>query len=64
MVQNGHETFADGYLVTVFSAPSYAGCYQNYGAVMNVNDQLFCSFETIEPSEPNIDGTQSEDEEQ
>ena len=43
--ENGYEFFADKQLVTVFSAPDYAGEYDNSGAMMSVNEDLLCSFQ-------------------
>jgi len=38
-------------LVTVFSAPNYCGEFDNYGAVMAVNEDLLCSFELLKPAD-------------
>ena len=38
-----------GLLVTVFSAPNYCGEFDNWGAVMSVNEELLCSFELLKP---------------
>ncbi|KAI9227342.1 MAG: serine/threonine-protein phosphatase PP-Z1 [Piptocephalis tieghemiana] len=51
VVEDGYEFFGDRQLVTVFSAPNYCGEFDNYGAVMNVNDDLMCSFELLKPME-------------
>jgi serine/threonine-protein phosphatase PP1 catalytic subunit len=48
--QGGYEWFADRKLVTVFSAPNYAGQYDNAGAVMTVHQDLTCSFRILEPT--------------
>ncbi|KAK1681593.1 hypothetical protein QYE76_042441 [Lolium multiflorum] len=48
--QGGYEWFADRKLVTVFSAPNYAGQCDNAGAVMTVDRNLTCSFHIIEPT--------------
>jgi serine/threonine-protein phosphatase PP1 catalytic subunit len=38
-------------LVTVFSAPNYCGEFDNFGAIMSVNDELLCSFELLTPTD-------------
>lgn len=35
--------------MTVFSAPNYCGMFENWGAVLNVNQDLICSFHVIKP---------------
>ncbi|QPG72995.1 hypothetical protein FOA43_000299 [Brettanomyces nanus] len=50
VVEQGYEFFAKRKLVTVFSAPNYCGEFDNWGAVMNVNKKLMCSFELLKPS--------------
>ncbi|VDL68257.1 unnamed protein product [Nippostrongylus brasiliensis] len=65
IVVRGHQVVEDGYeffgrrgLVTVFSAPNYCGEFDNAGAVMNVDENLLCSFQgpiallTTTPREP------------
>lgn len=49
VVEDGYEFFNDRTLVTVFSAPNYCGEFDNWGAVMLVNDELLCSFELLDP---------------
>ncbi|KAF9991597.1 hypothetical protein BGZ79_004236 [Entomortierella chlamydospora] len=49
VVEDGYEFFNDRTLVTVFSAPNYCGEFDNYGAVMSVNEDLLCSFELLKP---------------
>jgi len=34
-------------LVTIFSAPNYCGMFENWGAVLNVDSDLICSFHVI-----------------
>lgn len=51
VVEDGYEFFAKRKLVTVFSAPNYCGEFDNWGAVMNVNKNLVCSFEMLKPAE-------------
>ncbi|KAK0412815.1 hypothetical protein QR680_006425 [Steinernema hermaphroditum] len=57
IVVRGHQVVEDGYeffgrrgLVTIFSAPNYCGEFDNAGAVMNVDENLLCSFQIIKPS--------------
>ncbi|KAE9417627.1 hypothetical protein Angca_002387 [Angiostrongylus cantonensis] len=50
VVQDGYEFFANRKLVTIFSAPHYCGQFDNAGAVMNVGEDLVCSFTILRPS--------------
>ncbi|KAI8062477.1 Metallo-dependent phosphatase-like protein [Gongronella butleri] len=52
VVEDGYEFFNDRTLVTVFSAPNYCNEFDNYGAVMTVNEELLCSFTLLQP--PNM----------
>jgi len=47
VVQDGYEFFANRQLITVFSAPNYCGDFNNAGAILKVDDNLLCSFQTI-----------------
>merc|ERR1711972_149112 len=49
VVQDGYEFFAGRQLVTVFSAPNYCREFDNAAAVMNVDENLTCSFKVIKP---------------
>lgn len=51
VVEDGYEFFNGRSLVTVFSAPNYCGEFDNYGAVMAVNEELLCSFELLKPAD-------------
>ena len=51
VVEEGYEFYAKRRLVTIFSAPNYCGEFKNWGAVMNVNKKLMCSFELLKPKE-------------
>lgn len=44
VVEDGYEFFAGRRLVTLFSAPNYCGEFDNSGALMEVRDDLECSF--------------------
>jgi len=51
LIVRGHEVVEDGYeyvanrqLVSLFSAPHYAGLYDNAGAIMSIDGDLMCSF--------------------
>lgn len=52
VVEDGYEFFNDKSLVTVFSAPNYCGEFDNWGAVMAINEELLCSFELLDPLDP------------
>ncbi|KAJ2669130.1 Serine/threonine-protein phosphatase PP2A catalytic subunit, partial [Coemansia spiralis] len=41
-------------LVSVFSEPNFCGEFDNSGAVMNVNEELLCSFEILKPLTENL----------
>ena len=51
VVEDGYEFFNDRTLVTVFSAPNYCGEFDNFGAIMSINEELLCSFELLTPTE-------------
>jgi serine/threonine-protein phosphatase PP1 catalytic subunit len=44
--------------VTIFSAPNYCGMFENWAAVLNVNEDLICSFHVIKPEEKKGKGGQ------
>ncbi|KAK5967163.1 Serine/threonine-protein phosphatase [Trichostrongylus colubriformis] len=50
VVQDGYEFFANKKLVTIFSAPHYCGQFDNAAALMNVDENLVCSFTILRPS--------------
>ncbi|CAD5220589.1 unnamed protein product [Bursaphelenchus xylophilus] len=50
VVQDGYEFFANRKLVTIFSAPHYCGQFDNAAAMMNVDDNLTCSFTILRPT--------------
>lgn len=50
VVEDGYEFFGNRKLVTIFSAPNYCGDFDNWGAVMAVDENLLCSFELLEPN--------------
>ncbi|GFR84286.1 serine/threonine-protein phosphatase [Elysia marginata] len=57
LVCRAHDVQQNGYgfsgksqkLVTVFSAPNYAGTYDNSGAIMTVSEDLECGFKILRP---------------
>ncbi|KAA0185473.1 Serine/threonine-protein phosphatase [Fasciolopsis buskii] len=49
VVEDGYEFFADKKLVTLFSAANYCGEFDNAGAVMQVSEDLVCSFIILKP---------------
>lgn len=49
VVSDGYQFFADRGLVTVFSAPAYNGQFDNKGAMLSVDQDLFCSFHVLMP---------------
>lgn len=48
VVEDGYEFFNNRRCVTVFSAPKYAGTFNNAGAFMRVRHDLTISFEILE----------------
>ncbi|CAD6192846.1 unnamed protein product [Caenorhabditis auriculariae] len=52
VVQDGYEFFANRKLVTLFSAPHYCGQFDNAAAVMNITNELCCSFKILRPIFP------------
>ncbi|GMH93311.1 hypothetical protein TrVE_jg4334 [Triparma verrucosa] len=50
VVEDGYEFFAGRRLVTVFSAPSYCGEFDNAGGILSVGEDLMCSFQILKPS--------------
>ena len=50
-VMNGYEFpfFPNQTLVTIFSAPNYCYEFDNKGAILKVDENLFCTFSVIEP---------------
>jgi serine/threonine-protein phosphatase PP1 catalytic subunit len=44
VVEDGYQFFAKRKLVTVFSAPNYCGEFANKAAILQVNEELVCSF--------------------
>ena len=49
VVENGYDFILNKQLVTIFSIPNYLGEYENYGAILVVDEDLKCSFEIIKP---------------
>lgn len=49
VVMDGFEFFANGLLVTIFSAPSYCGHFDNLAAVLRVDSNMVCSINVFAP---------------
>lgn len=49
VVEDGYEFFNKKRLVTVFSAPNYCGEFDNWGAILSIDENLICSFELLKP---------------
>jgi serine/threonine-protein phosphatase PP1 catalytic subunit len=58
LVCRGHQAVMNGWdfpfgddhgIVTVFSAPNYCNEYGNKGAVLQVDENLYCAFKVLEP---------------
>merc|ERR1712048_205965 len=47
VVEDGYEFFANRRLVTIFSAPNYCGEFDNAGAILDVKDDLLCTFKRV-----------------
>ena len=47
LVEDGYEFFGNRSCITVFSAPNYCGEFDNNGAIMDVDENLMCSFKVI-----------------
>ena len=47
VVEDGYEFFGNRSCITVFSAPNYCGEFDNSGAIMDVDEDLMCSFKVI-----------------
>jgi serine/threonine-protein phosphatase PP1 catalytic subunit len=54
VVEEGYEFFASKGLVTIFSAPNYCGEFDNAGAIMNVDEDLVCSFQVLKPTDKTL----------
>ena len=49
VVDNGYEFFANRKLITIFSAPTFRGEYDNSAAILVVDENLGCSFNLLKP---------------
>lgn len=54
VVEEGYEFVANRGLVTIFSAPNYCGEFDNNAAILNVDEQLCCSFDILKPVEKKV----------
>ncbi|CAG5117040.1 unnamed protein product [Candidula unifasciata] len=50
VAQDGYRFYTKRQLVTIFSAPNYAGIYFNSGAIMTVSEDLECAFKILKPT--------------
>jgi protein phosphatase len=48
VVERGYSFFSDKQLVTIFSAPSYCGEFDNAAAVMSIDPEMRCSFAVLQ----------------
>lgn len=53
VVEDGYEFMCKRRLVTVFSAPSYMGEFDNAGAVLSIDDKLCCRFKVFTNKDSN-----------
>jgi serine/threonine-protein phosphatase PP1 catalytic subunit len=60
LVCRAHQAVVEGYefpfqgengIVTIFSAPNYCYEFGNKGAVLQVDENLFCAFKVLDPKE-------------
>lgn len=51
VMEDGYEFFADKRLVTIFSSPNYCNEFDNDGAMLQVKEDLCCSFFKLTPAE-------------
>ena len=49
VVEDGYEFFCQRRLVTIFSAPNYCGEFDNAGGMLQIRDDMFCSFMILNP---------------
>merc|ERR1711869_185347 len=47
VVEDGYEFFGNRQLLTLFSAPNYCGEFDNAGALLEIREDLFCSFKIV-----------------
>lgn len=54
VVEDGYEFFCERRLVTIFSAPNYCGEFDNAASLMNIGEDLVCSFTVLKPALPSL----------
>ena len=54
VVEDGYEFFGSKNLVTVFSAPNYCDEFDNSSAILQVSEDLLCSFVVLQPVEKKL----------
>ncbi|KAH8920520.1 protein phosphatase type 1 [Atractiella rhizophila] len=59
VVEDGYEFFANRQLLTVFSAPNYAGQFDNAAAMLCVDEYLVCNVKILRPSDSLVHGSRS-----
>mmetsp|Transcript_126451 Transcript_126451/g.219235 ORF Transcript_126451/g.219235 Transcript_126451/m.219235 type:complete len:603 (+) Transcript_126451:3-1811(+) len=47
VVEDGYEFFADRKVVTVFSAPNYLGEFDNDAAMLEIKEDMYCTFHLL-----------------
>ena len=50
VVEEGFQFFAGMKLVTIFTAPNYAGEFDNNGGILEVGEELLCSIHVLRPN--------------
>ena len=50
VVEEGFQFFAGMKLVTIFTAPNYAGEFDNNGGILEVGEDLLCKFHVLRPN--------------
>lgn len=54
VVEDGYQFFAGTRGVTVFSAPNYCGEFDNSAAIVNISEDLVCSFLVLKPTAEHV----------
>ena len=51
VVDDGYEFFAERKLITIFSAPTFKGEYDNSSGILEIDENLTCNFKVLRPVE-------------